>query len=161
MQDVREQILVRLRAIIAAVPGVYVSPSGAAMAGRNLGDITGAARPAIILHDGYEERTDTTERGPRKSAQQMMVLRPHVEILLGARTEQVGPQASQLRAALLNLMFDDAELDLLTAGPTGRGNGTMWYEGLELTTAPGESREARLVISFGLSYAFKMGDLAA
>lgn len=161
MKDRREDILARLRLLLDSIPGVYVSPTGVIATGRNREDISGNSRPAIILHDGSEEQGPAAGQGPRKSAMQLMILRPHFEVLLGARTELVGTQASDFRRELLRAVFTDGTLDDLTAGPTGRGVGDIWFEGTEFSSTQGESREARLVVNIALSYPFLMHELLA
>lgn len=158
MPDKREQILVRCRQVIEAVPGLASSGGQVRGVGRNRDDITGKARPAIIVHDGGEEVVEMSSM-PRRSGVQLVKMQPQFVILIGSETEQIGTLANQFRAALINAIFTDDTLIGLAGGPFG--NGDIRYEGCELETQAGTTREARLTVNISFTYAFRTSDLAA
>lgn len=152
MADTREAILARLRLLIESVEGLASNGFG-----RNRDDVSGKARPAIILHDGTEETHDMPDP-PRRSAVQMIKLVPEFVILVGAATEQVGSLASLLRSRLLFLVLNDSELIDLVGGIMGVGD--MRYEGCELVTAAGTAREGRMTVHLSFTYPSRVSDLA-
>jgi hypothetical protein len=151
MIDKREAILVRLRDIIETVPGVKA-------AGRNRQDVTGKARPAILLHDGDEQTENNKETAPRFSAVDKATMTPQLVILAGTTTEQLGTTLNGIRAALLPLVLQDPELINLCGGPNS--NSQIRYEGCAVTSEAGEAREGRMECNFAFEYVFKVSDLA-
>jgi len=150
IRDRREEILARLRMILETVPGIK-------KAARNLEEISGSDRPAIVMHDAAESDAGLANRLP-KSKNDMMVLSPQIYILLGARALVVGSKISELRMAVLPVILKDEQLQELTGG--SRGNGDIHYTGCGLDTTSGENREARLELSFEFTYPLLMTELA-
>lgn len=152
MVDVREQILARLEVIIDGLDGVVKS-------GRNRPDVSGKARPALILHDGDEQPGGDDQAGPRNATITFMEMAPRIEILAEAASQDVGTTVNVIRAALLKAVFNDAALLELIGAADRRGNGEIRYDGCALELDSGEAREARMEISLRITYVFRIGDL--
>jgi hypothetical protein len=146
MRDVREQILSRLMTIFEEVPGILT-------AARNREDVSGKARPAIIMHDAAEDTSDLSNR-PRRVTKDEMVLSPQIYILLGDKADVVGSKVSEFRNWLVNLVWTDSILKDLTGG-----NGDIRYTGCGLDTTTGETREARLEVRFEFTYVLDAAEL--
>ncbi len=157
MNDVREQILARIRQIIDGLPGVQ-------MAARNRTELPAQLRPAVILHDGDElaRESESPAPPPRGSQLDFFRLQPRVMILAGAPNESVGPTLSTLRAALIPAILNDAQLLQLVGGPGGiRGGEQMRYMGASVDVVSGKTTEAQMELTFQLDYVFRVSDLAA
>lgn len=159
MADVREAILARIRALLPGIPGLATGGVG-----RNRGDISPSARPAIILHDGSEEKVDL--RGnPRGGVLQLVKLNPQLEILVGAGHEDVGTLINGFRALLLSAVLNDATIlsyigrNPLNPADTRFGSGDIAIESCELETQAGETREGRMAVNLAITYALVLADL--
>jgi len=151
--DRREDILARIRVILETIPGLAVGAGGQVRGvGRNRDDVSLTARPIAILRDGNEERVPMEGRGPRRSAQQMMLMHPQIFVNAGALTEELGPLMSGFRLAIVNAICDDPTLIDLVGGE--RGNGDITYEGLVFDSTAGEKREGLMDLNFTLRYPF-------
>lgn len=151
MADRREQILARLEAIFGTISGV-------AKTGRNVEDVTGKSRPAIIMHDASESSTDLSERPPGQNGRVVpkdyMILSPQIAILLGDRAEVVGTRVSAMRSALVKAIWTDSQLASFLGN-----KGDIRYTGCGLETQPGETREARLLVNFEFTYFLDCAEL--
>lgn len=149
MVDTREAILSRLFAVIGTVAAV-------AAVGRNVEDVPGLARPAIILRDGAEDFFDKPET-ERRSRVQRMQMTPGLMILAGADSSSVGFLLNTLRARLIVAVVGDAEL----WGLVSQRNGEIRYGGCERLPASPESKEGRMEVSFALTYVLRLSDLSS
>lgn len=143
MRDRREEILDRLEFLISQVPGVMKW-------GRNIEDVSGGInyRPAIILHDGTEEGLEWANK-PRGSIAELMSLKPEIIILWGDKAALVATKVNELRRNLIHLIWTDSEL----RGMLGASQDCdIHLSGSGLETYQGESREARMLISFEFIY---------
>jgi hypothetical protein len=149
MIDRREEILARLRLLIADIPGVV-------RAARNGDELSGRSRPAIFLQDAVEERVDNGMGGPTNSQAQMMRLSPHINLLMGQPTEELGPAMSEFRRLLVVKILNDATLIEMLGGDRRQ---TMRFESCAVTTEAGETREGRMELVFTFDYPFKLSEL--
>lgn len=147
MIDRREEILARIRVILEEVPGVK-------RAARNREDVSGKDRPALIMHDAVEETADFPGRPRKTFSKDVMKLLPQIYILLGDRSEVVGSKVSELRSALVPLIWQDQQLKDLVGS-----NGFIRYMGCGLDTTTGETREARLELKFEFEYTLDAAEL--
>jgi hypothetical protein len=157
MTDVREEILLRILAVLAALPGIET-------AARNRLELSGTRRPAAILHDGVEEESsqDSAAPPPRGSLKQFMSLQPRIVIMMGDSSDAIGAAMSAFRAALLPAILGDATLQQLCGGPSGvRGQTTMLYLGSTLETVGGATTEATMEFNFRFQYVLSIEDLAS
>jgi hypothetical protein len=144
--DLREAILARLAVVLGGVEGVKA-------VGRNVLDVPGIARPALILHDGSEEFFDKPDQ-ERRSRAQRMELTPAIFVLVGADAVNVGSLLNTYRARVVPAVLGDAELSLLV-----NRNGEIRYHGCERHPATPESKEGRLELTFVFTYVFRPTDL--
>lgn len=149
MRDRREEILVRLRDVLAAVPGIV-------KVGRNAEDVSGRSRPAIILHDGATALKDSGGGGAPNSQAQIMRLSPQIYLLLGAPTEDLGPAASRFLVLILAAVLRDTLLIEMVGGERRRG---IFFDGAGLETVTGETREGRFDIAISFDYPFVVSEL--
>lgn len=148
--DRREEILARLEVIFTEIPGIV-------KVGRNVDDVSGRARPAIIMHDAGEENADIGNR-PNGAQKDFLSLSPQIYILLGNRSDIVGSQISQYRNYLVKRVWRDAVLrDLVGIGRNKESD--ILYHGCGLETTAGETREARLEVRFVFTYLLDLAEL--
>ena len=146
--DKREAILARLLELCAGLPGI-------AAARRNVLDVTGLARPAIVVFDGSEERLDQPQSDNR-SAVTRFELNPQCWIMVRAGAADAGPLMSMFRSRLLYAIVNDTTLRSLTGTVGG-----LRYEGCTVAEPTPESKEPRLDLNFTCVYTLAMSDLEA
>jgi len=151
MIDVRENILARLVAIVAAMPSiknVY----------RNNVDLTEDQLPAAAVLDGDEEtgdHTDVSMRPPNRPT--MATMTP--EIIIFKLAPQIGPDISTLRTELIKLVLYDTQLNEQIV-KTGRfGNGAIRYLGCQTDLGWERSMFGALKANFMFKYALRPDDL--
>ncbi|HET7412126.1 MAG TPA: hypothetical protein VFJ18_05630, partial [Pararhizobium sp.] len=132
MPDLREEILARLVAIAAEVPGVV-------SAGRNRVALSESARPAIIVLDA-DEVVEEEERASRPGhAPQLVVMTPELFVLAGRPAAEIGAKLNAFRGRIIRRVLTDAALVGLT-GP----NGFIRYAGCATALAAGRSMEGEM-----------------
>lgn len=146
--DRREAILSRLLEVLRGVEGVLA-------VGRNVADVPGLTRPAILMHDGREEFFDAPPR-QRRSLLQLMALSPVVTINAGADGPNIGTLLNLLRTRVLPAVLTDSPLhDLLGT------NGRLHLASCERLQAGPESKEGRLQIDFTFTYVLNLTELSS
>jgi hypothetical protein len=142
--DKREQILQRLVAVAAGVPGI-------ATAIRNRDEISERARPAIAVFDADESADERAEQqGHGGRAPNIVEMTPEVLILLGAAPETVGSALNALRAKLVKAVLTDSQLIALV-GPNGR----VRYAGCSTHLGHGRSMEGFMGVHFAFAYVLR------
>lgn len=149
--DTREDLLVRLTAIMQTVPGIV---SGV----RNRGLRKNEDRPAMILLDGDEFprlSVDTRRLKGRAGlmAPQIVSLRPEVYILLQEsrpNTEQVGQELNALRIAYLKLVWNDADIGTILGS-----NGSLIYNGCATDLKSGSALSGQMRLDFLANYVLR------
>lgn len=151
MADVREDILVRLHAILATIPNVR-------SAQRNNGDITEDQLPAAILFDGDEDTDDASDASMRQPYRPTMVTMTP-EIVLAQQSAEAGSDLTTLRRELIKRVLTDTALNE-TIVKTGRnGNGAIRYLGCQTDFGDGRSLTGSLLARFLFKYALKPDEL--
>lgn len=153
MPDVREQILVRLLAVVTGLPGMRATY-------RNNLDVAEDETPAVILLDGNEESQDASN--PDLSARAATIPRsvqmtPEI-VIVEASAGQVGPELSEIRRELIKRVLADEQLNEIV-NTYRRGNGAIRYLGC--TTGFGWLRDMHgaLLLQFLFKYFLKPDDL--
>ena len=151
MRDRREDILSRLETIFTEVPGVLRSA-------RNIEDVSGGAayRPAIIMHDAAEERVMESRR-PRGATKELMSLKPQIFVLWGDRAKLVATKVNEIRRDVIRLIWTDSIIRGIIGTST---DADILYTGCGLDTFSGETREAKMQISFDFIYLLDVNDLS-
>lgn len=149
MADKREQILTRLVEICEGIQYVV-------KVGRNVSDVPGKARPAILVHDGAESVNLEPPMQPRIGIQ-IMDLNPHITILVNATAaDQMGPLLNQFRRVLLRDIVGDETLADLSQ------DGNVRYDGNEMVPPEtSDQREGRMELDFTIRYVLRAADLIA
>ena len=143
MADLREEILARLVAIAAEVPGI-------AMAGRNRIGLSETARPAIVVLDA-DEAAEEEERASRPGhAPQLVVMTPELFVLAGKPAAEIGAELNAFRRRIVRRVLTDGPL-LGLAGP----NGFVRYAGCATALAAGRSMEGEMSLSFAIRYVLR------
>lgn len=149
MPDTREAILTRLGEIVAGVDGFVTT-------GRNVSDLEDADLPALVVIDGDETALDMDEVKRRSPGLQprFMVLSPVISAALLGLPEALGPQASDLRARIINAIMTDTTIQGLCI------NKRMSYEGCKTMPSSG-ARGAiyGMSLQFTFTYPFRPQDL--
>jgi hypothetical protein len=145
--DQREAILSRLVAICGGVSGI-------AAVGRNRLDVTGLARPAVVVLDGTETMVAQPEM-LRRSELQRMELSPDMTVFVrGDDGGEAGVLLSRYRSAIVSAVLSDTALGD-SVGKTGR----VRYEGCTVMPPDAEAKEHQLELNLVFTYEFKSGDL--
>ncbi len=147
MADGREEILARLVAIAAEVPGVL-------SAGRNRVALSETARPAIIVLDADEAAEDDERAGHPGSRPQLIVMTPELFVLAGKPAAEIGAELNAFRRRIVRRVLTDAPL-LGLAGP----NGFVRYAGCATAFAAGRSLEGEMSLSFAIRYVLRPMEL--
>ena len=143
MTDLREEILARLVAIAAEVPGV-------ATAGRNRIGLSESARPAMVVLDA-DEAAEEEERASRPAhAPQLVVMTPELFVLAGKPAAEIGAELNAFRRRIVRRVLTDAALIGL-AGP----NGFVRYAGCATALAAGRSMEGEMSLAFAIRYVLR------
>jgi hypothetical protein len=146
MIDRRETILARLAVVIAGIDGVSN--------GRNRGDMSDDALPAIFLHDGIEAAEELAGLPRNAVAIDLVKLEPQIWIAATAPAETIGAVINGLRARLVPAVLADADLKSAVGS-----NGQIRYVGCAITTEGGESREGLMEIKFSFRYVLAVSEL--
>jgi len=148
VRDRREEILARLVVIAETIPGIT-------RAARNRQDVSGAARPAIIVTDGHEVCQPPPNGSRPTTAPSLVDMTPEIVILYSAKAEDVGTGINALRLALIKAILGDTDLQ----NSTGT-NGFIRYDGMlnELTRAKDVAAETN--VNFTLSYPLIVSELS-
>jgi hypothetical protein len=146
--DKREQILQRLVAVAASVPGVTTAV-------RNQDEISERARPAIAVFDADESADERAEQqGHGGRAPNIVEMTPEVLILLGAAPETVGSALNALRAKLVKAVLTDSQLIALVGS-----NGRIRYAGCSTHLGHGRSMEGFMGVEFVFAYVLRPDQL--
>ena len=142
--DKREQILQRLVAVAAAVPGINTAV-------RNQDELSERKRPAIAIFDADESADEASERQDHPGrAPNTVVMTPEVMILLGAAPTTVGSSLNSLRAKLVKAVLTDAQLTALVGT-----NGRVRYAGCSTHLGHGRSMEGFMGVHFAFAYVLR------
>jgi hypothetical protein len=142
--DKREQILERLVAIAAAVPGVNTAV-------RNQDELSERKRPAIAIFDADEAADEGLEHQDHPGrAPNIVVMTPEVMILLGAAPATVGSSLNSLRAKLVKSVLTDTQLTTLVGT-----NGRVRYAGCSTHLGHGRSMEGFMGMHFAIAYVLR------
>lgn len=150
MADVREAVLVRLLAIAEGIEGV-------AKTGRNVLDVTGRARPAIIIFDGSENDGDegaTASRSRPSQSPMLIQMIPDIQLVHGAAATEIGTGINALRAKTIKAILTDAELKQIVGG-----NGEIRYQGCSTDLEKGQSMEGEMHLHFVFRYRLAPAEL--
>lgn len=149
MNDIRENILDRIYNIWSGITGI-------AAVGRNVLDVPGLTRPAILQFDGAEDLLLGRPNSYKNFAQvQLMELKPEIRLLLRADSgNSAGTLASTFRARILTAIASDVTLQGILGA-----NGAIRYEGCSMAEPSPETKEPRMEFTFVFSYPLKLSDL--
>jgi hypothetical protein len=149
--DVREDILVRLLAVVASIPNIR-------SAQRNNVDIPEDQLPAALVFDGDEETDDASDLSMRPSSRPTVV-RMQPEIVIAEQADAVGSDLTTLRRELIRRVLTDTELNEQIV-KTGRfGNGAIRYLGCQTDLGWGRSLQGALRAQFMFKYSLKIEEL--
>lgn len=150
MADIREQILLRLVAVCAAVSGIQA-------AARNRLDVPALQRPAVLINGGGEQLLSSPRPAARFGQVQLMELTPQITLLVRSDDgNEAGALLSLYRSRLAAAILGDTSLRSLVTT-----NGGIRYEGCAEPDPIPESKEARLELQIAFTYPLKLSDLAA
>lgn len=147
MIDRREQILVRLLAILVAEVGA---------AGRNDHALSETRRPMGVLYDSDEEGDENDPRDRPANSPRRVIMAPEIYVLMGAKTKDIGTVINTMRARVIKAVVTDVTLAGLCS--VGRG-GSITYDGMASTLAQGRQRDANMSIGFSFRYILNPADL--
>lgn len=149
MSDKRELILVRLKAIAAAVTGV-------AFAGRNEIEPTDKQLPAVLVLEGDEQPSPAVVEGRNRppTSPVPMVMIPELCIIASDKPSDVGTVLNTLRAALIRAVTTDSELIAILGS-----NGAIAYRGLISDLGLGRAMMGRMSLQFAITYIVKPTEL--
>jgi hypothetical protein len=139
MDDRRERILARLRAVLESIAGLSVF--------RMDFEVTIDTRPAVIIQDGGEEFVGSKNHGGKAAGQYAM--RPSVHIF-AQKSNQAGTTLNEWRAKIIKEVLLDDVLKALCST-----NGVVRYVGCSAEGAFGEAVEADMALDFELTYLFE------
>jgi hypothetical protein len=150
--DIRESILVRIKDILETMVPLRTL--------RNTDEVSsGRGGDYAILFDGDEtidEENDTTRSslGDPRILQDLLIMSPSIELIVGAETDDIGSELNDRRRRLLPLILSDSQLVSLV----GR-NGQIRYMGCSVETQAGENREGTITFDFRFKYLLRVADL--
>lgn len=159
MSDNRELILVRLRALLAEIPGVSAMY-------RNRVEINPAKLPAMVLLDGTERSFLTGVNRGRNgrggvvngTGPSIMILEPQIFFVLKPKdlkdAEDYGPELSAWRAKIIKAIYADMELAVILTA-----NGDIEYRGSETDFQTGRTNEGQLQLNFSFYYILNQAQL--
>jgi len=143
----REDILARLVAVCATIPGVV-------LCARNRDEITDRQKPAVIIWDADEVANEGEPKRAGAAGPQIISMTPEVYILTTGLPATVGTDLNALRDALLKAVLTDATLRTITGA-----NGSIRYEGCATGLARGRSMEGEMGVSLSFQYPFNPNTL--
>ena len=150
--DRREQILLRLLAILETVPGMKA-------VARDRGGLPPEKRPGLILLDADEEAGEPPHQGTGRLtlAPNLVTMVPEIYIVMDIReppNEKIGEDMNALRVVILKSIFNDAPLQTLLGT-----NGSIRYLGCETDMASGRSMEGQMHIRTAYRYVLRPSEL--
>lgn len=159
MADVREQILTQMATVVDGLSAtVFGATTVFSTKARNRGELTSVARPALILLDGDETVDERTlPRGKGSTAARLTTMSPEIAIVLGGREPQnvdVGEDLNAMRLTVVKAIATDETLLALVGV-----NGDIQYGGLVTDLGWHRSMEGIMVLSFMITYTFRIADL--
>lgn len=147
MTDRREEILVRLQAILEGVNGIFTT-------GRNVTGVSDNQVPAAIVFDGSEAADANAPARLDGRATTLITMRPEIYLRVDEKAEDVGPRLNAFRSAIIKAVVFDADLlDLVSA------NGRIAYDSLETGRSDGRNVVGEAVMTFAISYVLKPAGL--
>lgn len=148
MADAREDILVRLLAIIEGV-------SGFTTALRNKPGLSDVALPGIVLFDGDEEVDERSASRTRPANRPVIVnMAPTIRMEINGTPETIGTTASEHRATLIDTITADSTLLAMLH------NGEMSYDGSQMALVTnGRELIYQMDVNFTFTYAMIPGRL--
>lgn len=154
MKDRREQVLVRLKTILEAVPGIQVVV-------RNRGELPADKRPAIVLLDADEvARLNVPQsRGRLIAAPCLVDMTPEIFVVMDAReppNDLIGTDMNTMRVTIVHAVYSDQELKTILSA-----NGDIRYAGTVTDMASGRSMEGQMHIRMTFTYPLIPSELAA
>ena len=139
MPDIREDILARLNAVVAGVPGIMTTL-------RNNTDWVDRQMPVAMVLDGDEEVISDKPR--------VMVVQMTPEITIIEQSDAIGSDLTTFRRELMKLVLTDATLLALT-GP----NGAVRYTGCDTQFGWLKNMYGALILRFAFKYPLKSDEL--
>jgi len=154
VKDRREQVLVRLKTILEAVPGIQVVV-------RNRGELPADKRPAIVLLDADEvARLNVPQsRGRLIAAPCLVDMTPEIFVVMDAReppNDLIGTDMNTMRVTIVHAVYSDQELKTILSA-----NGDIRYAGTVTDMASGRSMEGQMHIRMTFTYPLIPSELAA
>jgi len=144
MSDKREQILLRLKAILETIPTIVTVV-------RNRGLMDNDSRPAAYLLDGDESFRLTGDRKGRVTmSQELITMRPQIFVIgksLKPQNEGVGAALNGYRIGIIRAIAQDAALLALVGS-----NGDIAYNGCETDLKNGSLLDGQLRLDFAITY---------
>ena len=142
MTDTRNDILERLVDIAAGVVGVTYAV-------RNVMDLTESRMPAVVILEGDEEPSESTDTSRRRKSRSpvAVAMTPEVCIVDTRSSETLGTGLNTIRAALIDAITDDAQLQTLLGN-----NGSLSYRGLATDLGLGRAMLGRMSLRFSITY---------
>lgn len=138
----REEILVRVEELLAALSGVFSA--------RNRIDIPEAKTPAAVLLDGDESAMEVTHgRGRPPSGPNLMTMTIGLHLLVMKRAT-TGTDLNDLRDRVLDAILKDAELIALVH------NKDIRYEGCQTAFAAGRTMAGEMDLFISLTYVHRV-----
>lgn len=150
----REDILVRLLAILGTVPDITTVV-------RNRGLMANEMRPAIVLMDGDEQEGLRPPSNGRGSGQVIYkttkIARPQIFVLLRTAAptnkdsagEDIGTKLNEYRVEIARRVLDDTALRALLGS-----NGSINYTGAETDLKSGAAMAGQIRVDFSIAYVF-------
>ncbi len=138
--DKREDVLVRLLAILRTVVGVQVVE-------RNKDIASDWNLPAITLKDGDEDAADDFDPGHPPRTPLMIVMVPALFVRLGDTPDGVGTELNKMRARILKAILTDTELKTIVGT-----NGQIRYEASAPSLAHGREILGEMGMVFRIVY---------
>lgn len=151
MIDTREDILVRLVAVSAAIPNIR-------SAHRNNVELSEDQLPAVIVFDGDEDTDDTADASMRPPYRPTIVTMTP-QIVIAQQTDAVGSELSVFRRELLRRVLTDTELNEQIVKTGRNGNGSIRYLGCQTQLGWMRSLYGALLAHFMFKYSLKPTDL--
>jgi len=149
--DVRENILARLVAVAASIPGIK-------SAQRDNVDITEEHLPVAMVFDGDEETNDAGDQSMRP-AHRPTVVQMTPEITIIDMADLIGPALNIYRAELIKRVTTDTELNEQIVKTGRHGNGAIRYLGCDVGIAWVRERHGALHARFLFKYVLKPDEL--
>jgi hypothetical protein len=139
MTDVRENILARIAAILATMPGIQFTA-------RNAVDWPDNRLPVALLFDGDEAATD--DNTYPSGLPRLMRMTPEIELIQQANG--AGSDLTAMRVDLIRLIVFDAPLAAIHGT-----NGSVAYDGCRTGFHAGRELQARMAVQFAIQYALE------